>query len=58
VYDNPISLLKGMFAVLVFAIYKFTLKDDKQYGISFDLGRPDDLQLIQQMIDSFRITVR
>jgi hypothetical protein len=35
---------------------QFTLKDGKQYGISYDLGQSDDLPIIQQMIDSFRIT--
>jgi hypothetical protein len=34
---------------------QFTLKDGKQYGISYDLGQSDDLPIIQQMIDSFRI---
>jgi photosystem II reaction center protein PsbP len=37
---------------------QFTLKDGKQYGISYDLGQSDDLPIIQQMIDSFRITVK
>ncbi len=35
---------------------QFALKDGKQYGISYDLGQSDDLPIIQQMIDSFRIT--
>jgi PsbP-like protein len=34
---------------------QFTLKDGKQYGISYQLGQSDDLPIIQQMIDSFRI---
>src|ERR687885_2187798 len=34
---------------------QFTLKDGKQYGISYDLGQSHDLPIIQQMIDSFRI---
>ena len=37
---------------------QFTLKDGKQYGISYDLGQSDDLPIIQQMIDSFRITTK
>jgi hypothetical protein len=37
---------------------QFTLKYGKQYGISYDLGQSDDLPIIQQMIDSFRITVK
>jgi PsbP-like protein len=37
---------------------QLTLKDGKQYGISYDLGQSDDLPIIQQMIDSFRITVK
>jgi hypothetical protein len=37
---------------------QFTLKDGKQYGISYELGQSDDLPIIQQMIDSFRITVK
>ena len=35
---------------------QFTLNDGKQYGISYQLGQSDDLPIIQQMIDSFRIT--
>jgi hypothetical protein len=35
---------------------QFTLKDGKQYGISYQLGQSDDQPIIQQMIDSFRIT--
>ena len=37
---------------------QLTLKDGKQYGISYDLGQSDDLPIIQQMIDSFRITTK
>jgi PsbP-like protein len=37
---------------------QFTLKDSKQYGISYDLGQSDDLPIIQHMIDSFRIIVK
>ena len=37
---------------------QFTLKDGKQYGISYDFGQSDDLPIIQQMIDSFRITTK
>jgi hypothetical protein len=35
---------------------RFTLKDGKQYGISYNLGQSDDQPIIQQMIDSFQIT--
>ena len=33
----------------------FTLKNGKQYSVSYDLGQPDDLPIIQQMINSFQI---
>jgi hypothetical protein len=33
----------------------FTLKDGKQYSISYNLGQIDDLPIIQQMITSFKI---
>jgi hypothetical protein len=32
------------------------LKDGKQYFIGYQVGEPDDLSIIQQMIDSFQIT--
>ena len=33
----------------------FTLKNGKQYSISYNLGQIDDLPIIQQMINSFKI---
>ena len=33
----------------------FTLKNGKQYSVSYNLGQIDDLPIIQQMINSFKI---
>jgi hypothetical protein len=33
----------------------FTLKNGKQYSVSYNLGQIDDLLIIQQMINSFKI---
>jgi hypothetical protein len=33
----------------------FTLKNGKQYSVSYNLGQIDDLPMIQQMINSFKI---
>jgi hypothetical protein len=33
-----------------------TLKNGKEYKVTYNVGQPDDLPIILQMIDSFRIT--
>ena len=37
------------------AVEIFTLKNGKQYSVSYNLGQIDDLPIIQQMINSFKI---
>jgi hypothetical protein len=37
------------------AVDIITLKNGKEYKVAYTLGQPDDLPIIQQMIDSFRI---
>jgi hypothetical protein len=34
----------------------FTLKNGKEYKVTYKLGEQDDMPIIQQMINSFRIT--
>jgi hypothetical protein len=37
------------------AVEIFTLKNGKQYQVSYTLGQQEDLPIIQQMMDSFQI---